>query len=120
MTEQNVSGPRETHRIRPGDQRQTAAELQLEWSADPRWDGVRRDYTAEDVVALRGRVGEEHTLARRGAERLWEQLQRTEIPASDGTWASDPHWVAASSRAPARYRRASHRVWPMVRDRIEA
>ena len=96
MTEQNASGPRETRRsIRPGDQRQTAAELQLEWSADPRWDGIRRDYSADDVVALRGRVGEEHTLARRGAERLWEQLQRTEIPAPDGTWASDPHWVAA-------------------------
>ena len=96
MTEQNASGPRETRRsIRLGDQRQTAAELQLEWSADPRWDGIRRDYTADDVVALRGRVGEEHTLARRGAERLWEQLQRTEIPAPDGTWASDPHWVAA-------------------------
>ena len=38
---------------RPGDQTQTAAELQLEWDANPRWDGVRRDYTAEDVVALR-------------------------------------------------------------------
>ena len=96
MTEQNASGPRDERRsIRPGDQRQTAAELQLEWSADPRWDGIRRDYTADDVVALRGRVGEEHTLARRGAERLWEQLQRTEIPAPDGTWASDPHWIAA-------------------------
>ncbi|GAB3609822.1 isocitrate lyase [Humibacter ginsengiterrae] len=96
MTEQNASGPRDERRsIRPGDQRQTAAELQLEWSADPRWDGIRRDYTADDVVALRGRVGEEHTLARRGAERLWGQLQRTEIPAPDGTWASDPHWIAA-------------------------
>ena len=33
-----------------------------------------RDYTAEDVVRLRGSVLEEHTLARRGAERLWKQL----------------------------------------------
>ncbi|GAB3804381.1 isocitrate lyase [Humibacter antri] len=96
MTEQNASGPRDERRsIRPGDQRQTAAELQLEWRADPRWDDIRRDYTADDVVALRGRVVEEHTLARRGAERLWEQLQRTEIPAPDGTWASEPRWVAA-------------------------
>ncbi|WP_448073155.1 isocitrate lyase [Georgenia yuyongxinii] len=40
----------------------------------PRWAGIRRDYTAEDVVRLRGTVREEHTLARRGAERLWELL----------------------------------------------
>ena len=41
---------------RPGDVTQTAAELQLEWDADPRWEGIRRDYTAADVVALRGTV----------------------------------------------------------------
>ncbi|WP_077489396.1 isocitrate lyase [Sinomonas mesophila] len=50
---------------------QQAQALALEWSADPRWDGITRDYTAEDVVKLRGRVPEEHTLARRGAEKLW-------------------------------------------------
>ena len=48
---------------RPGDQTQTAAELQLEWDADPRWEGVRRDYTAEDVIALRGPVREGNGLA---------------------------------------------------------
>ncbi|WP_243064364.1 isocitrate lyase [Humibacter sp. RRB41] len=80
---------------RPGETTQTADELELEWSADPRWDGIRRDYTAADVIALRGRVAEEHTLARRGAERLWEQLQRTEVPSSDGTGSDDPQWVAA-------------------------
>ncbi|WP_426624667.1 isocitrate lyase [Leifsonia sp. McL0607] len=72
----------------PGDTTQTAAELRLEWDADPRWSGIRRDYTAEDVVALRGPVREEQTLARRGAERLWELIQR------DGTGA-DATWVAA-------------------------
>jgi len=60
---------------RPGDQAQTAAELEAEWAADSRWNGIRRDYTAADVVALRGPVREEATLARRGAERLWEQIQ---------------------------------------------
>jgi len=59
---------------RPGTQTQTAAELQLEWDADPRWSGVKRDYTAEDVIRIRGTVREEPTLARRGAERLWERL----------------------------------------------
>jgi isocitrate lyase len=79
--------------IRPGDQTQTAAELQLEWDADARWDGVRRDYTAEDVVALRGPVREERTLARRGAERLW-----TSIRENTGTAVrpqAEPSWTAA-------------------------
>ncbi|MFC4337434.1 isocitrate lyase [Salininema proteolyticum] len=52
----------------------TADEIRADWETDPRWAGVSRDYTAEDVVALRGRVQEEHTLARRGAEKLWDQL----------------------------------------------
>ena len=58
----------------PTDQ-QTADELlPAGWAADPRWAGIQRTYTAQDVVALRGSVREEHTLARRGAERLWELL----------------------------------------------
>ncbi|MEV0941515.1 isocitrate lyase [Micromonospora wenchangensis] len=48
--------------------------LRTEWETDPRWQGVRRSYRAEDVVRLRGTVQEEHTLARRGAERLWRLL----------------------------------------------
>ncbi|WP_062316637.1 isocitrate lyase [Demequina maris] len=61
--------------IRPGDQHQTAAELEAEWAWDPRWSGVRRDYTAEDVVRLRGPVREDATLARRGAESLWDLIE---------------------------------------------
>ena len=52
-----------------------AEDLRTEWAANPRWNGVERTYAAEDVVRLRGSVVEEHTLARRGAEKLWEQLQ---------------------------------------------
>jgi len=52
----------------------SAAEIQHEWDADSRWTGVKRTYTAEDVVRLRGTVVEESTLARRGAERLWTLL----------------------------------------------
>jgi isocitrate lyase len=48
--------------------------LRQEWDTDPRWQGVRRDYDAADVVRLRGAIQEEHTLARRGAERLWQLL----------------------------------------------
>ncbi len=60
--------------LRAGDQVQTAAELQEIWDTDPRWDGVERTYTAEDVVRLRGSVREDSTLARRGAENLWNLL----------------------------------------------
>ncbi|MDO9591066.1 MAG: isocitrate lyase/phosphoenolpyruvate mutase family protein, partial [Microcella sp.] len=60
---------------RPGDQTETAAELETRWKTDARWNGVRRDYSAEDVIELRGPVREERTLARRGAEKLWEQIQ---------------------------------------------
>ena len=60
--------------LRAGDQTQTAAELQEIWDTDPRWDGIERTYTADDVVALRGSVREESTLAHRGAENLWNLL----------------------------------------------
>ena len=53
---------------------QLAASLRHEWGTDPRWAGIERTYSAEDVVRLRGSVQEEYTLARRGAERLWELL----------------------------------------------
>jgi isocitrate lyase len=52
-----------------------AAELRKTWASDPRWRGVERPYTAEDVVRLRGTVVVEHTLARLGAEKLWKYLQ---------------------------------------------
>ncbi|HRO60625.1 MAG TPA: isocitrate lyase [Burkholderiaceae bacterium] len=49
-----------------------AQKLQKEWSESPRWRGIKRGYTAEDVVRLRGSLQVEHTLARRGAEKLWK------------------------------------------------
>lgn len=57
----------------------TAAEIQHDWDTNPRWAGVQRTYSAEDVVRLRGTVQEEQTLARRGAERLWEMLQEEDF-----------------------------------------
>ena len=51
-----------------------AANLRESWETDQRWAGIRRDYSAQDVIRLRGSVAEEHTLARRGANRLWELL----------------------------------------------
>ncbi len=52
----------------------TAEELQRDWDTHPRWKGITRNYSAADVVRLRGTVHIEHSLARRGAERLWRQL----------------------------------------------
>ena len=48
-----------------------AQKLQKEWTENPRWRGIKRGYTAEDVVRLRGSLQPEHTLAKRGAEKLW-------------------------------------------------
>ncbi|MEZ5454718.1 MAG: isocitrate lyase [Lysobacteraceae bacterium] len=52
----------------------TAEQLQKDWDTNPRWKGITRNYSAADVVRLRGTVHIEHSLARRGAERLWRQL----------------------------------------------
>src|SRR5690554_2939578 len=48
--------------------------LQKDWAENPRWQGIKRGYSAEEVVNLRGSVAVEHTLARRGAEKLWGLL----------------------------------------------
>jgi isocitrate lyase len=48
--------------------------LQKDWQTNPRWKGVQRPYSANEVLALRPSVLVEHTLARRGAERFWRQL----------------------------------------------
>ena len=55
-------------------QARTAAEIQKDWDENPRWNNVTRDYTAEQVAELQGNVVEEHTLARRGAEILWDAV----------------------------------------------
>src|SRR6201989_2914040 len=53
---------------------QQARQLQQPWATDPRWKGIKRTYSAEDVVRLRGSLQVEHTLAKRGAEKLWESV----------------------------------------------
>jgi isocitrate lyase len=58
-------------------QEKSAAQLAEMWETDERWKGITRPYTAEDVVRLRGSVQIEYTLARMGAERLWN-LMHTE------------------------------------------
>jgi isocitrate lyase len=50
---------------------QQVAALEKDWAQNPRWKGIKRTYSAADVVRLRGSVAIEHTLAKRGAEKLW-------------------------------------------------
>src|SRR4051794_36374671 len=57
---------------------QAARQLESQWSSDERWRGIERTYTAEQVVRLRGSVVPEHTVAKLGAERLWELIHRAE------------------------------------------
>src|SRR5919201_4152354 len=54
-----------------GTAAEDAAALEREWASNPRWQGIRRDVPAAKVLRLRPSVLVEHTIARRGAERLW-------------------------------------------------
>src|SRR5437870_5272452 len=53
---------------------QQVAQLEKDWAENPRWKGIKRGYSAADVVKLRGSLQIEHTLAKRGAEKLWNLI----------------------------------------------
>ncbi len=57
----------------------TAQQLRHEWETDPRWSGITRPYSAEEVVRLRGTITVEHSLARLGANKLWASLHREDF-----------------------------------------
>jgi isocitrate lyase len=59
------------------DRKAQAAALAKDWAENPRWKGIKRGYSAEDVIRLRGTFPIEHTLARRGAEKLWALVNGT-------------------------------------------
>src|SRR5215472_12041725 len=60
------------------------AQLEKNWATDPRWKGITRTYTGKDVLRLRGTVHIEHSLARLGAERLWQLLHEDEYVSALG------------------------------------
>jgi isocitrate lyase len=77
---QQLSNQRNREPFMSEEERRTQYALAQEcisedWANNPRWKGVERPYTAEDVLRLRGSIHIEHTLARMGAERLWELIQ---------------------------------------------
>ena len=63
-----------TNGSQPWARPRPAAKLAANWKSDPRWQGITRPYSADDVVRLRGSVHIEHSLARMGALRLWELM----------------------------------------------
>jgi isocitrate lyase len=66
------------HEIYPDE----VSALECEWQTDPRWKGIQRPYSAEEVLKLRGTLGIEHTFAAAGARRLWHLLHTEDyIPA---------------------------------------
>src|ERR1041384_6273847 len=63
---------------------QSAAEMTKDWHTNPRWTGVKRRYSSQQVVKLRGSIHVEHALARLGAERLWYLLRHEEYVSALG------------------------------------
>lgn len=63
---------------------QQVDELNRQWETEERWQGIKRPYSAEDVVRLRGSLQIEHTLARKGAEKLWDSLKNEDYVNSLG------------------------------------
>lgn len=59
-------------------------QLKESWRNEDRWKGIKRPYTAEDVIKLRGSLDIEHTLARRGAEKLWKMIKEEDYVAALG------------------------------------
>jgi len=85
----------------------TAIELEIqkikkEWQG-ARWDGVSRGYTAEDVFKLRGSVHIEHTLAKRGAEKLWQMIQERPYVNSLGAMTGNQALQQVKAGVPAIY-----------------
>ena len=57
----------------------SAQDIQKDWDTNPRWKNVKRDYTAEEVVKLSGSVNIEYSLAKQGAEKLWNEINNSDF-----------------------------------------
>jgi isocitrate lyase len=77
--------------------------LEQDWAHNPRWRGVKRGYAAEDVVRLRGSVRVEHTLARRGAEKLWKMMHERPFVNSLGALTGNQAVQQVKAGVPAIY-----------------
>ena len=86
------------------DQRQQQIQqLEKDWKENPRWKGVTRGYSATDVVKLRGSVQVEHTLAKRGAEKLWRMVNEKPFVNSLGAMTGNQAVQQVKAGVPAIY-----------------
>src|SRR6266849_3192268 len=86
------------------DQRKKQIEaLENDWAQDSRWKGVKRGYSAADVVRLRGSVSVEHTLAKRGAENLWRLMHERPFVNSLGALTGNQAMQQVRAGVPAIY-----------------
>src|SRR3982751_3693958 len=79
------------------------AKIRKDWNENPRWQGVKRGYTAEDVYRLRGSLMVEHTLARRGAEKLWNLMHQRPFVNSLGAMTGNQAMQQVKAGVPAIY-----------------
>src|SRR5512134_514081 len=77
--------------------------IRKDWAENPRWKGVKRGYKAEDVLRLRGSVAVEHTLARRGAEKLWTMMHEQSFVHSLGALTGNQAVQQVKAGVPAIY-----------------
>ena len=78
-------------------------ELEADWEHNPRWHGIRRDYSAAEVVRLRGSVRPECTLARAGAVKLWQRLNDMDYVHALGAMTGGQAIQFAKAGLPALY-----------------
>src|SRR5256712_10462936 len=77
--------------------------LANDWAQNARWKGVKRGYSAADVVRLRGSVAVEHTLAKRGAEKLWRLMHERPFVNSLGALTGNQAMQQVRAGVPAIY-----------------
>jgi isocitrate lyase len=77
--------------------------LEQDWAQNARWKGVKRGYSGEDVVRLRGSLRVEHTLAKRGAEKLWKRTQEMPFVNSLGALTGNQAVQQVKAGVPAIY-----------------
>jgi len=85
------------------DKQQQIKQLEQDWATNPRWKGLKRGYGAADVVRLRGSLKVEHTLARRGAEKLWSLCNERPFVNSLGALTGNQAMQQVKAGVPAIY-----------------
>jgi isocitrate lyase len=83
--------------------KQEVQSLEQDWAHNPRWKGVKRGYGAAEVVRLRGSLRIEHTLAKRGAEKLWQMMQERSFVNSLGALTGNQAVQQVKAGVPAIY-----------------